>query len=210
MSQTSMRPNPRSLFPLALLAAFIMACPDSERASPPEDAPAAGDVEEQAPHDHARAHDDDHDHDHDHDHDSPPQPPSDEPMDITLGEPIQEDVPLVPVDELMKSGEKYEGQTVRVEGRVTDMCHHRRGWFGVASEDGKRLVRVAVTDEFLAPENAIGARAAAQGKVEIRTIAAADIEHYRSAHRFLPPEALDSEEDVKLPTIVAAGATFER
>ena len=131
-------------------------------------------------------------------------------MDVTLGEPLQDEVPLVPVHELMTSGDKYEGQTIRVEGLVTDMCHHRRGWFGVASEDGKRIVRVAVADAFLAPENAMGARASAQGKVEIRTIAAADIDHYRAAHRFLPPEDLESDEDVKLPTIVGTGATFKR
>lgn len=194
---------------LGLLLCLGQACknpdaPAEEPATEHEVVPASHSSEENA-----EAHDHD-DHDHDHDGEETIPEPSTGPLDVALGEEIDEELPLVTVEELLAKAEEYEGEVVRVEGAVTDMCHHQRGWFGVAAEGAEQVVRVAVAPRFLAPEDALGSRAVAQGKVEIRTIPAADIEHYRSAHKFLPLGAGESGEDVKLPTIAGTGATFNR
>ncbi|MBN2493327.1 MAG: hypothetical protein JXR96_01945 [Deltaproteobacteria bacterium] len=131
------------------------------------------------------------------------------PLDVELGEPLQ-GAARVSVEALLDDPAAWEGKRVRVEGEVRDMCFHRRGWFGVASADGQKVIRVMTAPRFQVPAGAIGARAEAEGKVKVITLPASEIAHYKKVHKFVSEKELASEGPIRQAVIVAAGAEFSR
>jgi len=138
-----------------------------------------------------------------------PQPEAQGPLDVALGAALGA-AERVDVLDLSKNAATYEGKTVRIEGAVTDMCFHRRGWFGVASADGTRMVRVITTPTFQVPEGAVGASAVAEGVVEVMTIPAADVPHYRESHKFIADDEIGVDGTIKQAVVRATGASFKR
>ena len=69
------------------------------------------------------------------------------------------------ISELIAAPDKYEGQTVRVEGLVTGVCEKRGCWMSIASDKEFEEVRIKVTDGVIVfPMEAKGKRAIAEGE----------------------------------------------
>jgi len=69
----------------------------------------------------------------------------------------------VAIDELLASPDRYVGQTVRVAGKVVDVCSHRGCWMQLGNDKGQ-LVRVKVRDgDIVFPVSARGRPAEAEG-----------------------------------------------
>ncbi|MBW2700379.1 MAG: DUF4920 domain-containing protein [Deltaproteobacteria bacterium] len=131
------------------------------------------------------------------------------PLDVKLGQPLKT-TQVVAVLDLMKDPSAYEGKTVRIEGKVTDMCYHSRSWFGVASPDGKRVIRLIAAPRFQVPKGAIGAKAMVEGKVKVSTLDPKELDHYKKAHKFISEEELKSGGPIRQAVIIASGAEFKR
>ncbi|MHC4845713.1 MAG: DUF4920 domain-containing protein [Planctomycetota bacterium] len=83
------------------------------------------------------------------------------------GEPIG-DAPLVALGELVSNPAAYEGQRVRVEGLVTDVCAKRGCWMNIGAEEGPDHVQFKVTDGVIVfPMDAKGGHAVAEGTVTL-------------------------------------------
>ena len=68
------------------------------------------------------------------------------------------------ISELIAAPDKYEGQTVRVEGLVTGVCEKRGCWMSIASDKEFEEVRIKVDDGVIVfPMEAKGKRAIAEG-----------------------------------------------
>ena len=72
------------------------------------------------------------------------------------------------ISELIATPDKYEGQTVRVEGLVTGVCEKRGCWMSIASDKEFEEVRIKVTDGVIVfPMEAKGKRAIAEGEFTV-------------------------------------------
>ena len=158
-----------------------------------------GQDREPAAHEHANA-----------DHEAAPPAPAAGPLDERLGRALA-GAQLVAVEDLQKDPGVWEGKTIRLEGQVTDMCFHRRDWFGVASADGAKVIRVITGQSgFLVPAGAVGSQARAEGKVEVVTLDPKEIAHYKKIHKFISDEELKSGGSIRQPVLIASGAEFLR
>ena len=100
----------------------------------------------------------------------------------TYGEPLTEDVEIVPVSELYASPDEFVGKTVKVEGRVIAVCAKRGCWMELAGDEEFQSLRIKVEDGVIVfPMESTGKVAVAEGvftKIEIPAHAgAADPEH---------------------------------
>jgi len=113
----------------------------------------------------------------------------------------------VTVKDLVEHPDQYAGKTVRVEGNVNAMCHHRRGWFSVQDEGerGGTFVRVITTPAFLVPPGSIGKKAHAEGKVEVIDVPEAEAKHFAKGHGIGEG---DKAGPVKSVILRATGAEF--
>ena len=114
----------------------------------------------------------------------------------------------VSVKDLVAKPDAYAGKTVRLEGDVNAMCHHRRGWFSMQDE-GERagtFVRVLTNPAFLVPAGSIGKKVRAEGKVDVIEEAPAAARHYAEGHKIGDPSKIDGP--VKRVIVRATGAEF--
>lgn len=100
----------------------------------------------------------------------------------TYGEPLTEDVEIVPISKLYASPDDYAGKTVKVEGRVIAVCAKRGCWMELAGDEEFQSMRIKVTDGVIVfPMESMGKVAVAEGvftKIEIPAHAGAtDPEH---------------------------------
>jgi len=85
---------------------------------------------------------------------------------VHVGDPLTVDA-ATPIAELVANADRFAGQTVRVEGRVTGVCQKMGCWMNVADDAGHTL-QVKVEDGVIVfPAEAEGHDAAVQGAVEI-------------------------------------------
>ncbi|MEM8995651.1 MAG: DUF4920 domain-containing protein [Acidobacteriota bacterium] len=83
------------------------------------------------------------------------------------------DADLVPIAELVATPERWDGQTVRVQGEITGVCPKKGCWMEL--KDGDARVRVKVEDDVIVfPADATGHKATAQGRLEIREMSRED------------------------------------
>ncbi|MEM8962524.1 MAG: DUF4920 domain-containing protein [Acidobacteriota bacterium] len=76
---------------------------------------------------------------------------------------------VTPIADLVADPEAYEGQTVRVEGKINDVCPKKGCWMTLT--EGEHTVRVKVEDDVIVfPQTAKGHHAAAQGVVAVRDL----------------------------------------
>ncbi len=114
----------------------------------------------------------------------------------------------VSVKDLLAKSDDYAGKTVRVEGDVNAMCHHRRGWFSVQDEGDRTgaFVRILTNPSFLVPAGSIGKKARAEGTVDVIEESAAAAKHYAEGHKIGDPSKIDGP--IKRVVIRATGAEF--
>ena len=117
-------------------------------------------------------------------------------------------LPVVKVADLIAKPDDYAGKTIRVEGDVSAMCTHRRGWFTVqdAGDKSGTYVRILTAPSFLVPPGSIGKKARAEGRVEVIDVDPGSARHYAQDHR-LPGQDVDGVPN-KTVVIRAIGAEF--
>lgn len=118
------------------------------------------------------------------------------------------------VDEVVKSTvfladpSPYEGQTVRVEGRVADVCQMKGCWMVLAEED--KSVRVLMKDHsFSVAKDGTGRIAQVEGFVEATEVSADFVKHLEEESE--NPDAMpekDAAEGAKLYQIQATAVRF--
>jgi len=115
----------------------------------------------------------------------------------------------VSVAALLTKPSDFVGQTVRLEGEVTAMCHHQRAWFAIRDDatPANHYVRIQTRPAFLVPQGVIGKRAKAEGRVELVQVPQTMAQHYASDHGLGDPKAVTGP--VQAPVIIATGAEFE-
>lgn len=117
---------------------------------------------------------------------------------------------VVRVKDLIEDPEAWAGKTVRLEGNVSAMCHHKRGWFGVV-DDGDRsgaVVRVIAAPTFLVPAGSVGRKVVTEGVAELVDLPAAAARHYAKDYRVGDPSAIQGEAPVKQVIVRATGAEY--
>jgi len=84
--------------------------------------------------------------------------------------------------------EIFAGKTVRLEGDISAMCHHKRRWFAVQDPGDRsgQYVRVLAAPAFLVPPHAIGKKARTEGTVEVIEVPAQTRQHLASEHDLEP------------------------
>lgn len=72
-----------------------------------------------------------------------------------------------PISKILADPDAYVGKTVRIEGKVLDVCPMKGCWMELASEDGRQSLRVKVDDGVIVfPVTSKGRLAVAEGTVE--------------------------------------------
>ncbi len=98
--------------------------------------------------------------------------------------------PLSPAD-LTARATELRGQTVTVQGRVSAMCHHRRGWMALQSPDDRSggWVRVITAPGFLVPADSVGKLARAEGVVQVVEVPDPSRQHLQQEHSLSSPSS---------------------
>lgn len=72
-----------------------------------------------------------------------------------------------PISRILADPDAYVGKTVRIEGKVLDVCPMKGCWMELAGEDGRQSLKVKVDDGVIVfPVTAKGRLAVAEGTVE--------------------------------------------
>ena len=80
-----------------------------------------------------------------------------------------------PIGSILAEPKKFQGQTVRVEGMVTDVCEMRGCWFEMAGDKAGEKLRFKVTDgEMVFPMESKGKHAVAEGVVVVKELSLED------------------------------------
>jgi hypothetical protein len=78
---------------------------------------------------------------------------------------------VTPIADILADPKKFAGQTVRVEGMITDVCPKRGCWFEMAGQKPGQKLRFKVTDgEMVFPVEAKGGQAIAEGVVTVKEL----------------------------------------
>lgn len=116
---------------------------------------------------------------------------------------------LTTVEAMLADPKAYEGKAVRVEGDVSAMCKHRRGWFSVVAGDKSgQSLRVLAAPAFLVPPESVGKLARAEGVVELVEMSKKHSEHITGEHGIELP-GTEEEGKVYQPVLRATGAEFQ-
>jgi hypothetical protein len=84
---------------------------------------------------------------------------------IPLGKPF-DTASAIPAGKLLKRIQSETGNTVRVRGRIAEVCQMMGCWIELRDPDAKEGIRVKVTDgEIMFPKDSAGRMAAVEGKV---------------------------------------------
>lgn len=91
---------------------------------------------------------------------------------------------VVSIDDLLADPRKYEGQVVRVEGMVTDVCPKRGCWMDLAgSAPGKKLKFKVQDGVMVFPMEAKGQQASAEGRVVVTELSLDESKEYATYQR---------------------------
>jgi len=117
-----------------------------------------------------------------------------------------------PIDTILAEPKKFAGQTVRVEGMVTDVCPKRGCWFEMAGEKPGQKLRFKVTDgEMTFPAEAKGRKAVAEGVVAVKELSLEESKEYakyQAEEYKLPYDPAKVTEPMSIVRIDGTGAVF--
>jgi len=95
-----------------------------------------------------------------------------------------------PLPEILRDPARFEGQTVLLHGRISDVCQRKGCWTVI--RDGEAHVRVRFEDYgFFLPKDSIGAEAWVQGSVSVATMSEREARHYEAESRGGDPSRVD-------------------
>ncbi len=97
-----------------------------------------------------------------------------EPMKLDSAEPVS-------IAKILAAGDKYDGEYMRVSGKVASVCAKKGCWLRMSSEGANDTVFVKFTcpvDGRLIPMEAVGHDVVVEGTVTVETLTQADARHY--------------------------------
>jgi hypothetical protein len=98
---------------------------------------------------------------------------------LVRGDPLPRNQAAQPLSAVLSKPE--DGKTVLVEGVVRRACSRMGCWMELAPAEGGAGVRVTFKDYgFFVPLDSAGSTAKVQGTVEVKTVAATEVEHLES------------------------------
>ena len=113
---------------------------------------------------------------------------------------------VVQASALFEDPAKYEGKTIRVEGRVADVCQKAGCWMVIA--EGEKTMRVLMKDhDFSVAKDGAGSTCQIEGLVESKVVDKATVEHFASESA--KPELIPETADEKTYQLVASGVAFK-
>lgn len=117
-----------------------------------------------------------------------------------------------PIDTILAEPKKFAGQTVRVEGMITDVCPKRGCWFEMAGTKPGQKLRFKVTDgEMVFPPEAKGKVAVAEGVVAVKEMTLEESKEYaayQAKEYNLPYDPATITEPMAIVRIDGTGAVF--
>jgi hypothetical protein len=125
----------------------------------------------------------------------------------TFGAPLRPEASVVKSSDLLGSPERYNGQTLLVEGTIVDVCQNKGCW--MTFMEGEKEMRVRFKDyAFFVPKDCGGRKARIEGLFEIREVPAEEARHYLEDAGKLD-EAQKITGPVPSYTFMASGVTIE-
>jgi hypothetical protein len=115
---------------------------------------------------------------------APNVPPIEEPAEATsiawkhFGSPFTQKT-AIGANALLAEPQAYVDQSVRVHGRLADVCQKAGCWMVLADQEG-RSIRVTTGHEFFIDRDTIGDQADIEGKIERKEVEAETVEHFKS------------------------------
>lgn len=119
------------------------------------------------------------------------------------------DAKKIKVTDFLAKPDAYVGKTIQLEGDISAMCTHKRGWFAVVAEDNSGgTVRIFTKPTFLVPEGSIGKFGRAEGKVEAIEMSGKVAKYMAKEHKLGDPKKIDENAVHKTYVLRATGAEF--
>jgi len=118
-----------------------------------------------------------------------------------------------PISSILAEPKKFSGQTVRVEGMITDVCEMRGCWFEMAGEKPGEKLRFKVTDgEMVFPMESKGKHAVAEGVLVVKDLSledtrALEVEDAKEKGKELDPATVTTPKSIV--RLDGTGAVFE-
>ena len=105
---------------------------------------------------------------------------------LPIGAPLPADrASDVNMADVLAEPDRYQGKPLTVRGVVTAVCQTRGCWLELAPEGAKQGAArgcrvVSENHDWFVPHDAAGSIARVQGRLEVRTISAAQVQHMES------------------------------
>jgi hypothetical protein len=116
------------------------------------------------------------------------------------------------IDAILAEPTKFAGQSVRVEGMVTDVCEMRGCWFEMAGDKPGQKLRFKVTDgDMVFPMESKGKKAVAEGVVAVKELTLEQTKEYEAeqAHeKNAPFDPAKVTEPMRIVRLDGTGAVF--
>lgn len=97
------------------------------------------------------------------------------------GAPLSETRASVLLTDVIATPDRFDGQTVKTEGTISQVCQRMGCWMELRADDNTRGVRVPMAGHsFFLPQTVLGRRATIEGKVVVRPLSEAAKAHFRS------------------------------
>jgi len=97
---------------------------------------------------------------------------------ITRGAALLKGTKKVDLEKVLKSPDKFAGETVAVDGVIVRSCKMEGCWMEMAAREGGKSVRVTFGDHaFFIPLNAAGMKVKAQGSFKMKTLPKEHVDH---------------------------------
>jgi len=117
-----------------------------------------------------------------------------------------------PIDTILAEPTKFAGQSVRVEGMVTDVCEMRGCWFEMAGDKPGQKLRFKVTDgEMVFPMESKGKKAVAEGVVAVKELTLDQTKEYeaeQAREKNQPFDPAKVTEPLRIVRLDGTGAVF--
>jgi hypothetical protein len=117
-----------------------------------------------------------------------------------------------PIDAILTEPAKFAGQSVRVEGMVTDVCEMRGCWFEMAGDKPGQKLRFKVTDgEMVFPMESKGKKAIAEGVVAVKELTLEQTKEYeaeQAREKNAPFDPAKVTEPMRIVRLDGTGAVF--
>jgi len=98
---------------------------------------------------------------------------------VTRGEALSPK-PAKPVDMCIRESKVLAGKTVKVTGKVKQVCQAKGCWFALESKDGQTVRVTSMGYKFFVPMNAAGKTATVEGVFGVKELSSEMAQHYEN------------------------------